>query len=81
MSKYVAIEVLGKLEIHLPDVSGNYATLCGSDGDDPNDAVQQRMANVPKGAKVTCRACWNIFLVCSEFKVRDFDAAAMGSAS
>lgn len=81
MSKYVAIVTEGVLEIHLPHWNGDSATLCGLDGDDPNSAVQQEWVDVPKGAKANCSLCWSIFRTCKDFTVRDFDAAAKGSAS
>lgn len=73
MSKFVAVEVEGVVEIHLPDASGNYATLCGLDGDDSHTGVQQALAKVPKGATVNCDACWNIFKVCRDYTARDFE--------
>jgi len=73
MGKLVAVMVLGEITVHLPDVSGNYYTLCGMDGDDPDRAVDQMACDVPAGAKINCRTCRNIFGICAGFSSRDFE--------
>ena len=72
MSKYVAILHDGEIKIHLPHTNGNYATLCGEDGDDPNPHVDSKEINVPKGAKVDCAECLHIWQVCRRFTPKDF---------
>ncbi len=37
----VAIKANGRVEVHLPCHNGNYATLCGMDGDDDHYTVDQ----------------------------------------
>jgi hypothetical protein len=73
MSKYVAIENDdGEIEIHLPHPTGDYATLCGADGDDPELGMYP--ASVPNGAKVNCDACFHIWLTAKPFTAKDFAA-------
>jgi len=73
MSRFVAVLIDGELTIHLPDVSGNYATLCGVDGDDPDYTVNQIPARVPRGAKVNCSFCRKIFELAKSYSENDFD--------
>lgn len=73
MKDYVAIKVYGEVKIHLPHTDGNYATLCGEDGDDPNPSVSSCEVEVPKGVKVNCWACIRIWAVCRRFNEKDFD--------
>ena len=68
--RYVAVSCEGVVGIHLPDATGNYATLCGVDGDDP--ALQMHMAEVPQNAKVDCRECKQIWDVARQFREADF---------
>ena len=72
MSNFVAVEINSEVEIHLPHYTGNYYTLCGMDGDDPDYSVDQAVAIVPRGAKVNCRSCKAIFDLCREFTRDDF---------
>lgn len=60
-----AVLIEGVLTIHLPDVSGNYHTLCGLDGDD--EFAEQESTDVPIGAKVNCEHCKRIHALCSKF--------------
>ena len=76
MNRFVAVLIDGELTIHLPDVSGNYATLCGIDGDDPDYTVNQIPACVPRGAKVNCRFCGKIFELAKLYSEDDFDNKA-----
>lgn len=73
MSKYVAIEIEGELTIHAQDCSGNHATLCGVDGDDPKKSVQQRDVPLPKGRKINCPQCRNILRVAWGYKPSDLE--------
>jgi hypothetical protein len=72
MSKYVAILHEGVTTIHLPHSTGDYATLCGEDGDDPMPDVDSVEIDVPKGAKVDCRHCLGIWQVCKKYTAKDF---------
>lgn len=60
----VTIEIEGKPDVHLPGVNGNYATLCGLDGDDPDAAVQQRTVPTKADARVNCETCRDIWRFC-----------------
>jgi hypothetical protein len=54
--------MFGKTETHFPNFgSDEYATACGLDGDDPNEMVDQKIIQTPKGAKVNCSLCAEIF--------------------
>lgn len=70
--EFVAVDVGGDVKVHLPDTTGNYATLCGMDGDDPHSSVGQKMAELPKRAKVDCVTCWNIWKLCRDYRAGDF---------
>lgn len=73
MAKYVAIKNYeGKVEIHLPHPTGNYDTLCNTDGDDPKLGLYP--ASVPKGAKVDCDECFRIWLTAKMYTIKDFAA-------
>jgi len=71
-NQYVAVNVYGELSVHLPDPTGNWYTLCGLDGADDHASVQQRVADVPSGAKVNCRQCKAIWDVAQQYKGSDF---------
>lgn len=74
MSKIlVAILHCGKVDIHLPHTTGNHATLCGMDGDDPSQNVQQTEVAVPRGARVTCQECYEIWVVARRYSRLNFD--------
>jgi hypothetical protein len=51
--RFVAVVVDGDYAVHATDVTGNYASLCGLDGD---DGVQLTV-ELPKMPKVTCLRC------------------------
>jgi hypothetical protein len=69
---YVAVKVDGVVSIHAPDVTGNYATLCGIDGDDPG--CGQFPAKVPKWAKIDCKTCQMIIRLARTYTEKDFYA-------
>jgi hypothetical protein len=71
--KYVAILHDGVISVHLPHPTGNYATICGDDGDDPAPEVDSVEVDVPKGAKVDCEHCKNIWKVAMLYTAKDFD--------
>jgi len=73
VEKYVAIKSFGEISIHAHDASGNYATLCGLDGDDQGGHVDQICVPVPKGRKIDCEQCKAIFLKAREYTKRDFE--------
>jgi hypothetical protein len=72
MKRYVAISQSGHVDIHLPHPTGNYATLCGMDGDDPDPMVDQVAVAVPRGAKVTCRECREIWQLARSYSHLEF---------
>jgi hypothetical protein len=74
MSKYVAILHDGKIIVHMPAASGEYYTLCGEDGDDPDASVDSVAVDVPNGARIDCRICKNIWDVCKGFTTKDFNS-------
>jgi len=71
MSRYVAITIDGELTIHAQDTSGNYATLCGVDGDDP--ICGQYPAELPLGRRINCPHCRSIFDVTKKYRTSDFE--------
>lgn len=53
--KYIAIICDGSRQIHASaDPTGNYATLCGLDGNDPSDLVRQSAGPLKRGEKIDC---------------------------
>jgi hypothetical protein len=69
-NRYVAVEVEGEVFVHAHDATGNYATLCGLDGDDPR--AGQRPAQVPLGAKISCHTCQKIIVMSRKYTKKDF---------
>ena len=69
----VAIEIEGDLTVHIPGASGNYATLCGLDGNDDHEDVQQRTVELPSGSKINCKDCKAIWLVAKGYQSNDFE--------
>lgn len=67
----VVVDVNGEIDSHMPDWSGNYATLCGLDGDDPHRSVRQSMPKV-RATVITCTACFRIWQVAKKYSVTDF---------
>lgn len=66
--EFVTIKCLGETFVHFPDHSlGSYATLCGMDGDDDDDGVQQKTIETKPEAKVNCRYCISIWEACQQF--------------
>ncbi len=70
----VGIWCAGRLEVHATDPTGNYATLCGMDGDDPDDAVQQSpaAAKVTKNDHINCKQCYTIWRHAQQYCAKDF---------
>ena len=71
--RFAAVLLDDQLTIHLPHTDGNYYTLCGLDGMDSE--VGQAVADVPKGAKVTCKECRYIWRLAKEYTAKDFQSA------
>ena len=69
----VAVDVDGVVDTHIKHFSGEYATLCGLDGDDTHKSVNQRPAMA--GDKVTCYTCHAIYQQCTRFRASDFAVA------
>ena len=66
----VAVEIDGVVDTHIKYFSGEYATLCGLDGNDTHPSVNQRPAKT--GDKVTCSLCHSIYQQCTRFRAGDF---------
>ena len=73
MSRYVAIVTGGEMSIHFPHTTGNYATLCGVDGDDLHSSVDQKTVGVPAGRRVNCVDCVGIFDTIKSFREKDIE--------
>lgn len=72
-SRFIAISIDGVVSVHAVGVAhGNYATLCGLDGDDRHPFVQQRPAALPKRAKIDCPACQEVILAARNYNSLDF---------
>ena len=78
--KLVTIKCNGATETHLPHQNGNYATLCGMDGDDEEAGVNQATVRTPKYAKVNCQDCWDIWSVARQFDATTFAFSARHDA-
>ena len=70
---YVAVEQDGMVEVHASGVIGDYATLCGMDGDDLS--VGQRPAPIQIGARINCPYCIPIIRAAKKYRERDFAAS------
>lgn len=68
MSRFVAIQTLVTIEIHLPDTMGVYATLCGVDGKEEG----QLQVPVPLGRKVDCDRCKSMWELARTYRASDF---------
>jgi hypothetical protein len=73
-SSKVAIVCEGKRQVHAIDITGNHATLCGLDGDDPHIAVQQSSGGpVERREKINCPICRAVFAQAGRYTRNDFD--------
>ncbi len=77
--KVVALELDGELEFHLPATAGvPYATACGLDGgEDLTDDMEtgpegQRMGKVPRGQKINCPRCTELWQLARKYRASDF---------
>lgn len=68
--KMVAVQIEDEIHVHMKGNS-TYATLCGLDGDDPG--AQQKMVSLPKGARINCEQCAQIYTVARMYQPSDFD--------
>lgn len=68
MSALITINCQGDIRVHLPG-TGNYATVCGLDGDD----VDQETLPTRRGARVDCDECREFWNHCRSFKPRHFE--------
>lgn len=73
--KVIGVEVDGALEWHVPSVGGgDYATLCGLDGNDP--AIGQTgTVEAPRGTKINCHECRTVWQGLRALKLRATDFA------
>lgn len=77
MNKGITVIDDGEKLTHLPCAAGDYATLCGLDGNDfpvrgGRADVDQRTVETPDGQKITCKHCWAIWNECKAWRVSDF---------
>ena len=56
-NKFVRVIVDGEVKVHAVDPTGNYATLCGLDGDDNHPACMQKVIRHLERGKIDCSAC------------------------
>ena len=68
-SKFCAISTNGVIDVHATDVTGNYATLCGLDGDDSHPDVQQKKVPMPRGGMISCPQCEAVIEHCRRYRV------------
>lgn len=69
MSKFTAVQFDGQVETHAR--GSMYETLCGLDGHDCGQAV----VPVPRGAKITCPQCLQMWRAWSMYRASDFAPA------
>jgi len=60
--------------VHMMHTNGNYATLCGLDGDDPDGSVDQETLPLPitHTVPIDCPDCKDIYCLCLEYNRTDF---------
>lgn len=70
----ITIEIDNSVAVHIKAQDGNdYATVCGQaiDGDE-HSGVE---LSTPRGAKITCGACRNVWNACRGLQLRNFSLA------
>jgi len=72
MSKFVTIVIDGEVSTHMPHTTGDYATMCGLDGDDEHIHVNQKWINTPPNAKINCKDCFLIWKMAIQYSLADF---------
>lgn len=70
----IAVSRYGEVEVHFKDRTGNYATLCGMDGNDNSNLVGQETVELPHGAKVNCDECARLFYYVRSLSASDIAA-------
>lgn len=77
MAKLITIKTAAsdceqKVITHLPSAagSGDYATLCGLALDGDEDSGTE--VPTPSGGRVTCTACYSMWLMCRTFSAKNF---------
>ncbi len=73
MKQRIVLTGSGEREIHAADTTGNYATLCGLDGE------ENETGTLRKGERINCHQCIAIWLECKLYYVRDFDPCCLKS--
>lgn len=66
-SKFVSVSVGGEITTHMRHPTGNYATLCGLDGDDPDVAVQQQTI-MSLAKRIDCNDCILIWRIARSYR-------------
>ena len=69
--RFVRVSADGELSVHALDATGNYATLCGLDGDDNHPSCPQKVIGHLKRGKIDCPECRNILKKAWEYSERD----------
>lgn len=77
MSKYIAVRMNDEVIVHLPGAIGDYATLCGLDGNDDSRSVDQHPTDVPRNAKVNCAHCSALWKTARRYSAKDFSTEGM----
>ena len=70
----IAVKRYDEIEIHFKDRTGNYATLCGLDGNDNAKSVDQETVDLPTNAKVDCMDCIHTFYFVRSLSASDIAA-------
>jgi hypothetical protein len=71
----VAVEIEGVRSVHALDPTGNYATLCGLDGDDPNISGQSiPRSPATRGEKIDCPQCFATWTMARYYHRSDFSS-------
>jgi len=70
----------GEILNHIPGIN-SYATICGLDGDDvaPDYGVNQTTIATPRGARINCPACVQIWIEMTSFPRRLIDTETLAS--
>lgn len=68
--KLIQIDCEGRREVHAASANGDYATLCGLDGNDP--AIGQTGTSFVSNAQINCPQCRAIWETARLYRPRDF---------
>jgi hypothetical protein len=69
--RFVRVSVDGEIMVHALDASGNYATLCGIDGNDNHPSCTQKTLGHLKRGKIDCPECRLILKMAWRYSERD----------